>query len=255
MGKPSRVPERVLRWFLPALVAAFCGLAMATVTAVHKVAVQANEASRAALALARHRQEEGDDLPPRRTRRPEPAVAPLAPPPLRDAPVPPADPAGTPPIPSMASVLATLRPETHDPEELVRRAQKLREAGMDILLMRTELSRGLVSPEEQDLMGSSMRMHPVVRDGTTVGMRMFAVRPSSVPGFAGLQTGDVITSINGYPMNAPDTALTAYGSIQTSNTAAVELLREGRRILLVVGIPPAPQQARLKPSSRFPFPR
>ena len=219
--------ERVLRWIAPALAAGMFLFTFAAADAMHRMsrlaasAAAAAEATRAELSESPQRKAKrrarGNYTAPPGPPRPEVIAGP------HDA-----------QIPSMPSVLAELRPETHDPDELIARAQKLRAAGMDILMLRADLSRSLLEDGFADL---RTRVTPVHKDGKTVGTRLSKLRQDSLAVLAGIQNGDIITSINGYAMASPEQALAGYQGAAHTRAAVVELIRNGRRVIVAIRWP------------------
>jgi hypothetical protein len=227
-ARPDASPrhDRMLRWIAPALAAGLFLVTLATADALHRMSQMAAatattaEATRAALAesprKAKRRSRQSHAAPPTPPR-PEMLAGPSD---------------GQ--IPSMPSVLAALRPETHDPDELIARANKLRAAGMDISMQRANLSRSLLDHGFGDL---QTRVSPVQKDGKTAGAQMSKLRPDSLLALAGIENLDIITSINGYEMASPDQALAGYQDVTHKGTAVVELFRRGRRMILVIRWP------------------
>ncbi|MDC3956722.1 hypothetical protein [Polyangium jinanense] len=136
-------------------------------------------------------------------------------------------------VPALPSVLAALRPEVHDPDALVARVQKLREAGLDIFLVRTNLGKN-VFDGGNDL---RTRISPVQQGGKTVGVRYSRLGPDAIESLAGVQPGDVLVSINGFGIDNPDRALSGYASSREKGGAVFELFRNGRRVVLDVRWP------------------
>jgi len=74
------------------------------------------------------------------------------------------------------------------------------------------------------------RIVPEMRDGKSVGFRLFSIKPDGPFGKIGLQNGDVISAINGLEMNSPDKALEVYTKLKTANHLSVGLERNGQKI-------------------------
>jgi S1-C subfamily serine protease len=104
---------------------------------------------------------------------------------------------------------------------------------MDIFVQSVALPRSLLG----DGMGNGLRtarLTPMKKDDTVAGVRLGLVLPNSLLGLAGVHTGDIITSVNGYEMVSADQALTGYAEAQTGRTAVLELFRDGRRVILAI---------------------
>jgi general secretion pathway protein C len=74
------------------------------------------------------------------------------------------------------------------------------------------------------------RIVPEMRDGKSIGFRLFSIKPDGPFGKIGLQNGDVISAINGLEMNSPDKALEVYTKLKTANHLSVGLERNGEKI-------------------------
>lgn len=92
--------------------------------------------------------------------------------------------------------------------------------------------------ELDELMGGSsalrpvVRIAPVVRRGRTVGVRVFGVREGSLASRLGIESGDVLTRVNGFDIASPERCLEAYGSLRRSEIVTLEVLRGERPITL-----------------------
>ncbi len=222
---------KFMRWLPPALAVlainylSFITLVFAS-TARRLTDMQTVTQSRRSERVSKHED-------PLRTRRDNPPVQEArtpAPPPPRDEPAFSFDAS----VPVLPSVLAALRPEVHDPDALLARVLRLREAGLDIFLVRTNLGRDLFD----GITDRRARITPVVQNGKTVGLRLSSHRgPSSIEALAGMLPGDVLLSINGFDVNSPDQALRAYAISEKHGAAILELLRNGRRVVLDVRFP------------------
>lgn len=73
------------------------------------------------------------------------------------------------------------------------------------------------------------RIVPSFTNGEADGFKLFAIRPGSLYSKMGIENGDVIQKINGFPMNSPDKALEVYQKLKTSDSIEVELNRAGQR--------------------------
>jgi general secretion pathway protein C len=75
----------------------------------------------------------------------------------------------------------------------------------------------------------------VERQGDTlVGLRLLSVARGSVLSRIGLESGDLLRSINGFSIAAPDKALEAYARLRTTDDLRLALVRQGRTEELVV---------------------
>jgi general secretion pathway protein C len=55
-------------------------------------------------------------------------------------------------------------------------------------------------PASLDDIAMQARIVPAFKGGVAVGFKLFSIRPDSIYGKAGLQNGDIVTSINGYDL-------------------------------------------------------
>lgn len=222
---PSRA-RSLLHW-LPSMAAlGFCGLiAFGFIDATSRL----TQLRTASLQHAEHNARAKDKPHPKKRRNApkKDAAPPAPPPPQKDATLDDAS------VPALTSVLAALQPEAHDPDALLARVHKLREAGLDIFLVRTNVGRSILD-SGADL---RTRISPVLRNGKTVGVRFSHVGSDTMDGLAGIQPGDVLVSINGYGVDSPDGALSGYAASRQKHAAVFELFRNGRRVVLDVRWP------------------
>jgi membrane-associated protease RseP (regulator of RpoE activity) len=142
---------------------------------------------------------------------------------------------------SAPRILSALGPPTRDPRELLARAERLASAGFDITIVRTKLgSRTLDLPFPAS---SPQRAEPIRYGGGIAGLRMEGFSPNSLPIMAGLENGDVITSVNGFPITSPDRIASSYEGARASGMAVIEVLRGPRRIVVAVTWPSGPTSA------------
>jgi general secretion pathway protein C len=59
-------------------------------------------------------------------------------------------------------------------------------------------------------------------------MRVLRIRPDTLLGKLGMVNGDIIQSINGFPLSAPDKALQAYARLRTASNIALRIERKGK---------------------------
>ena len=71
------------------------------------------------------------------------------------------------------------------------------------------------------------RVRPHFTDGKPDGLRLSAVRPGSLFRQIGLQSGDIITGVNGEPIESVDDALRFYTSLKNADDVALQLRRGG----------------------------
>lgn len=76
------------------------------------------------------------------------------------------------------------------------------------------------------------RIIPVMGDGAPMGIRLYAVRPSSVYAAMGLRNGDTILTVDGLSIIHVDAALEVYQSVRVRAHHDVTLRRHGRDLTL-----------------------
>ena len=86
--------------------------------------------------------------------------------------------------------------------------------------------------EGQVDLGRTCGIVPESKNGRVVGVRLFGVRPDSLPGRLGIENGDLLQSVNGIDISSPEKALQAYARIRTSKAVSVVVSRRGSRMLL-----------------------
>ena len=74
----------------------------------------------------------------------------------------------------------------------------------------------------------SARIVPEQKDGKTIGVRLFGVRPDTLLGTLGLKNGDRLEQINGFDMGSPEKALEAYARLRTAENLKIKINRRGQ---------------------------
>ena len=80
------------------------------------------------------------------------------------------------------------------------------------------------------LLSTSARIVPEMKDGKATGFRLSAVRPQGPFGLIGMQSGDIISSINGLEMTSPEKALEVYAKLKSASHLSLGMERNGQRI-------------------------
>jgi general secretion pathway protein C len=73
---------------------------------------------------------------------------------------------------------------------------------------------------------TQMRAVPYLKDGTTIGFRVFNIKNGSIFERMGLKNGDVIQAVNGVDLDSPTKALALLEDLQTTDEIRVNLLRD-----------------------------
>ncbi len=86
--------------------------------------------------------------------------------------------------------------------------------------------------EDQAALMRAARIVPEQKDGQTVGLRLFGVRPDTLLGTIGIQNGDRLDTINGFNMASPEKALEAYARLRTAESLKVQINRRGQPVTI-----------------------
>jgi len=90
------------------------------------------------------------------------------------------------------------------------------------LLDRREVEHTL---ENLNTVITQMRAVPYLRDGKSLGFRVFNIRPGSIFDRMGLHNGDVVQRINGSDLNSPANAMGLLDTVADASEIRVDLLR------------------------------
>jgi general secretion pathway protein C len=109
------------------------------------------------------------------------------------------------------------------PAEIASKIQKISDSEFHV-------DRAVVDKilENQAELMKSARIVPEQKDGKTVGIRLFGIRPNTLLGTLGFQNGDRLEQINGFDMASPEKALEAYARLRTANNLNVKVNRRGK---------------------------
>lgn len=90
-----------------------------------------------------------------------------------------------------------------------------------------QLRNELVSHPERLL--DMMRAMPVMENGKLSGYRVFPVGNSNAFGNLGLEPGDIVTAVNGMPLDNPAQSLQVLNNIRTSEQISITFIRNGQQ--------------------------
>lgn len=76
------------------------------------------------------------------------------------------------------------------------------------------------------------RVVPSIKNGKTVGFKLYAIRPSSVFAKIGLMNGDTLHSINNFELTSLDKGLEVYTKVREANNLSVSVTRRGKPVNL-----------------------
>ncbi len=82
--------------------------------------------------------------------------------------------------------------------------------------------------EDVNSLMKQVRIRPHFTDGKPDGLRLTGIRPDSIFRNMGLRSGDIITGVNGKPIESVDDALKFYQSLQSSSNVQLQLKRRGQ---------------------------
>lgn len=97
-----------------------------------------------------------------------------------------------------------------------------------------QVQRSLVDKllsNQAELMRSA-RVVPHEENGRVVGVKLYGIRRSSLLGKLGIQNGDMLRTINGFDMSAPDSALEAYAKLRSASNLSVAVVRRGAAVTM-----------------------
>lgn len=101
-----------------------------------------------------------------------------------------------------------------------------------------QVQRSLVDKllsNQAELMRSA-RVVPHEENGRVVGVKLYGIRRSSLLGKLGIQNGDMLRTINGFDMSAPDSALEAYAKLRSASNLSVAVVRRGAAVTMEYNI-------------------
>ena len=109
------------------------------------------------------------------------------------------------------------------PADIASKIQKVSESEFNV-------DRSVVDKilENQAELMRSARIVPEQQNGKVVGIRLFGIRPETLLGTLGFQTGDRLETINGFNMASPEKALEAYARLRTASNLNVKINRRGK---------------------------
>jgi len=83
---------------------------------------------------------------------------------------------------------------------------------------------------------TQMRAVPNLAGGQTDGFRLSEIQSGSLFQQMGLQDGDVVTSINGQPLNDPTQAIALFNTLRNASNISMEVERGGQPVTLTYNI-------------------
>jgi general secretion pathway protein C len=90
-----------------------------------------------------------------------------------------------------------------------------------------------------DNIGQAMtdaRLLPSMKDGKVEGFRASEVKPSGIFGTVGIRNGDVLKSINDFPIDSPEKAIQSFVSLKGQSRIKLDLIRDGQPVTFTYDI-------------------
>ena len=85
-------------------------------------------------------------------------------------------------------------------------------------------------------LAKDVQILPVLENGRMAGVRLAAGRNSDVLSRAGLLPTDIVTAVNGIPLDGPERGAQLLGNLKNSRSAQVTVRRDGKEIQLTIGL-------------------
>ncbi|HEY6009484.1 MAG TPA: type II secretion system protein GspC [Geobacteraceae bacterium] len=90
-----------------------------------------------------------------------------------------------------------------------------------------------------DNIGQAMtdaRLLPSIKEGKVEGFRASEVKPSGIFGTVGIRNGDVLKSINDFPIDSPEKAIQSFVSLKGQSRIKLDLIRDGQPVTFTYDI-------------------
>jgi hypothetical protein len=78
------------------------------------------------------------------------------------------------------------------------------------------------------------RIMPSIKDGVTRGLKLYGIRPDSLPKLLGFKNGDLIVRVDGTDLTGMDAAMAAYSRLRKSDRVEVVVDRRGETFTKVI---------------------
>lgn len=87
---------------------------------------------------------------------------------------------------------------------------------------------------DPSLMTRQARVMPSVREGQTLGLKIYGVRPRSVPKLLGIKNGDLLLRVNGRELKSWEAALELSKTLHGAERMVIDLERKGEALTKTV---------------------
>ncbi len=96
------------------------------------------------------------------------------------------------------------------------------------------IERTMLEENLQDLtkLGMQARIIPNYVDGKYQGFRLVGIRPDSLYRAIGLESGDLVTRVNGQDIDTPNKAIQLFEELRNSPTITLDLERRGQKVTM-----------------------
>jgi general secretion pathway protein C len=85
-------------------------------------------------------------------------------------------------------------------------------------------------------LAKQVQIYPVIENGRMAGVRLSAGRDSDILSRAGLRPTDVVTSVNGIPLDGPQRSAELMTALKDARSVQVTVRRDGKDTQLTIGI-------------------
>lgn len=97
-----------------------------------------------------------------------------------------------------------------------------------------ETYRAANLPDVQEL-AKQVQVFPVFANGRMQGVRLGAGRDSDLLSRAGLRPTDIVTSVNGIPLDGPARQMELLSALRDARSLQVEVQRDGKPVKIRIG--------------------
>lgn len=129
----------------------------------------------------------------------------------------------------LASLYTT--PSAPDPDPLLDTIEKIDDT--HVKLPKATVDSLVANPMSYS---KGARVVPAIKNGQPAGLKLYAIRPSSLYARLGLMNGDTISAINGEDVTSPDKALEVYSKLKTATEWKLDVTRRGHPVELTITI-------------------
>ncbi len=120
------------------------------------------------------------------------------------------------------------------PLEMVDISSNVRKTGQDSYeIDRSGLDNALNNSGD---LSRQARVIPHYRDGKQQGFKIVGIRPGSIYSNLGVNSGDILTSLNQDALNTPDQSLALFEYLKNNDNVALDIERRGRKVTLEYSI-------------------